>query len=418
MMRIKERFFGWGAISHSILSFILVNFFAANSLNIAFPAIAELRGFDYSNLLYFNTIGGFVGILVTLISRAAIQKVGVKLVIFVGALISGIAFILMPLCTSQSVCGLLVIINAFTVVMYNSTTAFTLIGNWFPRKKGFVLGLVTGAGAISALVLLPIFSNLNDSVGIVKAMLCFGVLQIAFAVSTLFWIKNTPAEAGLYPDNMPMTAEEEARFVGQTGEKSPWSVTRVLKNKRFLLYSIGWGLSATCLIGIMTSAMPIMLSKGASQATVLAVVSSSGIIGFAGSTLSGVTDTKFGTVNTSVVTLALQALGALIMGIAGQGQVALMLAGYVALVSVSQTSNNLLSSQLITVAGARHFNAVFGVAWAIIYGLRALGSTICGWSLSNFGDYTPALYIFVALSVLALILVRLVGTEPEPVPED
>lgn len=42
MMRIKERFFGWGAISHSMLSFILVNFFAANSLNIAFPAIAGI----------------------------------------------------------------------------------------------------------------------------------------------------------------------------------------------------------------------------------------------------------------------------------------------------------------------------------------------------------------------------------------
>ena len=195
-----------------------------------------------------------------------------------------------------------------------------LIGNWFPRRKGTVMGIVTIAFPIVTGICLSLFMThfytvLGMSGSLIKATVsAFAPYWIASIVGMLIciiWLKDFPEQVGAYRDNdksftpemaqQMMLAELEAR------KNSVWKRSKIWGCLDWWLLGIPNSLLLSSAIALMVQIVPVLMGYN-EQLKVLAVpgfvLMSEGysavlfglaIFASAGSWLLGVIDTKYGT---------------------------------------------------------------------------------------------------------------------------
>jgi len=195
-----------------------------------------------------------------------------------------------------------------------------LIGNWFPRRKGTVMGIVTIAfplvtGVLLNLFMLQFFSLLGSGATLMKAIFVsfapYWALSLIGMGICAIWLKDYPEQVGAYRDNdksftpemaqQMMLAEIEAR------EKSVWKRTKIWSCLDWWLLAIPNSLLLYCAIAMMVQIVPVLMGYN-EQLKALAVpgfvLMSEGysavlfgltIFASLGSWLLGVLDTKFGT---------------------------------------------------------------------------------------------------------------------------
>lgn len=146
-----------------------------------------------------------------------------------------------------------------TCNMFSLSGTMILVSKWFPRKKGTVMGIITSGGLGASLVLVPLFNIFNSSFDVKAASLVTGLLLVAYGVSSIFWLRETPQEVGLLPDNKPVDAELEKIMATQKGG---WTSREMLRCKKWWLGSLGWSATMFAIIGFITIAVTYMLSRG------------------------------------------------------------------------------------------------------------------------------------------------------------
>ena len=186
------------------LSWICLNFYNTVSLNVYIPAIAEELAVSTAPLLYMTTVGWVASCFVTIIGGRIIPKIGAKTVLCVSAIAEGVVFAGIGLSRNLLLTQSLIAVSSCLSVLYCQLTSVAIIANWFPRKKGIILGLVTSAIAIVPIVFLPLFSLTIAEQGITAAMCEWAGFIILYGIVGLFWIREYPAQVGLAPDNMPV----------------------------------------------------------------------------------------------------------------------------------------------------------------------------------------------------------------------
>lgn len=395
-----------------MVSFMLFNFLTTVSLNIFIPAVAELKGMDTAPLYNANTIGNLVSVIFALCVGMISKGFSLKFLTVVGLFTGGISYILIPL-VPAGMTGIFIATNYIATMLYAQITVGARIGNWYPRRKGEILGIVTAVIIVSSLLWLPLFSRASGKFGITAAMMVVGMIVISLAVIGIFVIKDRPQDVGLYPENA--TDEEMTRCVDakeQTEDSTDWTYLDLLKKPRFVLFSIGWGLSMPGMMGLSVAIIPIMTAKGLSPERAVTVAAFAGLFQLMGSLVSGFLDTRVGQRFVITLFLGLEVLGLAIFGFAPDGLVALMVAGYYVVMFMMGAPNNLQPSSYLTMAGGggRAYMVFYSLATAIASILRALASSILAFSTSNFGgSYTFAMMVFLAGSVLSLILLNVCG---------
>jgi sugar phosphate permease len=136
-----------------------------------------------------------------------------------------------------------------------------LMGNWFPRKKGIALGWATMGAPICTATFVAIMSALYGMLGISRAHVVMGAVMVVLGIVSFFWVKDYPAEVGAYPDNLPDGAEAyKAQMDEMQSYKSPFTVSRLLKDKDMWLISVGFGMLWMVTVGVVSQFVPRMVS--------------------------------------------------------------------------------------------------------------------------------------------------------------
>ena len=78
----------------------------------------------------------------------------------------------------------------------------TLVAQWFPKKKGIVMGYTTMGHNLASAFYVPLITLLVASFGIEIGVIPLSLAAIAIGVLGLILIRNTPAERNMYPDNV------------------------------------------------------------------------------------------------------------------------------------------------------------------------------------------------------------------------
>ena len=271
-----------------------------------------------------NLIGGIIGYLLTyLIINPRIGRIkNMKRVGLIIGLISMVFCLLMCLIppTMRVLWCINFVLVLITTQLWGCFFVTMLIGNWFPRRKGTVMGIVTIAFPIVTGICLGLFmgqfySILMSGGTLLKAtILSFLPYFIASLVGMgicALWLKDFPEQVGAFRDNdksftpemaqQMMLAEIEAR------QRSVWKRSKIWGCADWWLMAIPNGLLLSSAIALMVQIIPV-LNEFEEALKVLAVPSfplmASGatavlfglaIFASAGSWILGVIDTKYGT---------------------------------------------------------------------------------------------------------------------------
>ena len=207
----------WTLIYTTLLYFATA--IITGTVQISAPGFAGLRGWNYASIMSLNTIGGLISIPLTFAFAQVVRKKGVKWPTFVFGLLYGLAFIFYG-SPSWVVFIIAALVANATSNSLNMVSPNTLLTDWFPKKKGVVLGIATAGMMLAAIIAAPVVQLLVNATSLPGAFRIAGGFIIIITVLTLF-IKNTPKDAGTYPDNDPSTNMEEVAHIKEmmTGKR-------------------------------------------------------------------------------------------------------------------------------------------------------------------------------------------------------
>ena len=268
----------------SLLSFIITYFIVA-------PRIGRIRNQKALSLL-FGIISMAVGTLIIVIPADTMRVLW--------CIVFG--------------CGLL------TFPLWANTMTTILIGNWFPRKKGTVMGIVTLSYPLASAICLSLFTGahgakLAETGSVVKAnitaWLPFYIACIVGLIICAVFVKTYPEDCGCFRDNdKSFTKEKADKMLAlelENRKKSVWKRSKIWGCAQWWFAIIPTNIIMLTAVAFMVQIVPALISFN-DKFTIFAipgfklmsmgftsVLFMMGIVAMIGSYVLGLLDTKFGT---------------------------------------------------------------------------------------------------------------------------
>lgn len=411
---------GWVVILYCLLMFFLYVGTCNDGANITAPNVEYLLGLETGTIMNMNSLAGLVGVVFFIIAGQINRKIGARLTSGICCIISGVAYIL--------AC------NAPSVVLYTVAMCFvyggimsagyvaggTLVATWFPKKKGVVMGYTTMGHNLAsafyvqlvAILIAPMVTGMADigqnfKTGIVP----IGVGAIVLGILGMLFIRNTPQERGINPDNV--SDEVYAAEYDTTDEvegDGGWTTGKLLRTKELWLAAITTGFFQICSVGVMSQLVKRNVELGFQQQEAMNVMTILALGGVVGSWLVGVIDDKIGTKKT-MVGFGIWYAVALLLNFTAVDQVTVLV--YVSLFMIAMGiggSANFTTSLPASIFGRHGFDKVNSVIFPIQGAVTALCFLVNGTvQLITGGQIRMAYLVFAGVALVNVVLVLLVN---------
>ncbi len=327
-------FRGWMLIVYQAIAYLAFQCFTQYPLNI----LADFYGGAQKISGIYSTCA-VIGILVQLVLVGLIAKMKSikKFGVILGAVTMVLAFIVMTAAPGPLWYGAYAVINIVSV-LYSTLALGLLVGQWFPTRKGTVMGIATLAfpiangllgpfansvfgalGMAEAMGQAPVIFGLGGAIG--KAFLPFFIISVVGWLVGIVFIKDYPEQVGAYRDNDKSLTPEIANAIMmaevENKKTSVWNYINTIKCKEFWFGTITVGFLLSCSIGLMSQTMTIV-NVGIGEDKYSAVMATIMIFGCLGSFVIGLIDTKIGTRKAMIISCVLMVIAGL-LGLIGNG---------------------------------------------------------------------------------------------------
>lgn len=408
-MKAKRSFgYGYSIIVHSFICYLFTSFWVSGIGNVVFPVLSQSTGISVSKLLMVNTVVGIIAAILSVLIGQIVIKKGAKAVTVAGYIVGGIISALLGHAAGLAAVTVCLFLIQLSMLSYSFMTTNNIIANWFPRKKGVILGITTMGLALGNSTLTPLFSKICDIAGFNGALLIYGIIMILLGIASIFWIRETPQEIGLYPDNNPEYKAPET-FV------SKWTFSNLLRNKSAYLVTFSFGLSFLACIAAVSQLVPFAQFREFSLSQSLTIMSVGGIVSALISFISGVIDQKWGTKKTTILYCLLCLISYIILiFVTMQPIVAFFL---VFIVGLNGAPGNLTPSMFITKFGPENYTAVNRLLMPVVMVLRSCSYFVVGMAMSIRGNMADIYIVLSVIIVISLILLLFINKNLETPPE-
>ncbi|QCX34080.1 MFS transporter [Caloramator sp. E03] len=411
--------FGKQGIFMIFYSGLLVYFMTGltvDGLNIIVPGFSALKGWNQNQLLSIATPASIGALILTSFWGFIVNKVGLKLATTIAMFASSISIFLFAHSINVYMYGIMetlmiTFINCFSVIC-----GYAMIANWFPKKKGIVLGFTTmGMNFASATIpaLLTAFSKLIDKNGnIIHALNTFALIIFVLGILNQLFIKVTPEEAGVYPDNEPTDIECSDSSEAAISNNTRLGYLEALLSGKIWILGIAYGLAGMGTVGIMSQLIPYLSgNRGFTVERAILTMSIAAIIGVVGSYLWGVIDQKWGTKFASQVFGIWYAAGIAFL-IAPGGKTTLMIGIFMIGIGIGGTGN--FPPSMTTLCYGRYdFATAFSVVNMIMGVIRSAAFVVLGLVRGATGSTETAYMVFLVLSILSSVMISFAKTEED-----
>ena len=216
-------------------------------LNILTPYLQETYGWDDLKITNPATIGAMVSIILYLIVGGAFTKFGVKKILVPCMLLLGAGTIGISLSGENYALYFVSLLLVRLMVVPLQMGGFMLAANWFIKYRGRVLGVITAGSPLFSVIGIGLITSIVNNAGIGTAYTLMGGMIIVLAAITAIGIKDTPEEAGLFPDGSEHAPKSESN-----------EITETIKVKQLLSESRAWKLIVS--YGILQFVIMAMMS--------------------------------------------------------------------------------------------------------------------------------------------------------------
>jgi len=262
----------------------------------------------------------------------------------------------------------------------------TVVGSWFPRRRGLVVGVTLGGFGLSPFVTAPIAELLIESVGVASAfrILGFGFIVILFVVMTLM---KRAMFTGAHTSDTPHSGEVGPREM----------VRRPAFYGLWLTFAVG---TFAGLTAIGMSAAYAVEVVGMTPGAAAAAVAGFGVFNGIGRPLFGWITDHVGTRRTALAAFALIGLGAVLLLLGDEQRVVLYLAGFALLWMLLGGWLAIAPVATTHFFGARNYAANYGIVYTA-YGVGALsGGAVSGYLTAQSGSLTTTFWAILVMVVI------------------
>ncbi|MCF0230269.1 MAG: MFS transporter [Parasporobacterium sp.] len=413
---INFGFRGWILILFQAAGFYTYCIFNSFAQNIQAGGNAEFFGWNPNMVSTVYTIT----VLLTIVFQfAAAGKVAtaksVKKLALIFEIISLIFGVLMATVFVSEVLWLIFFACAIFFSLVGATLIMgILVGQWFPRRKGTVMGIATFAFPITNAFLSLfatkyfMYNGMGMRMGTLLAYAPYLIVSVIVLILGAVFLKDYPEQAGCYRDNDRSLTPDAARAIMEAEiaakKNSVWKLGNTLKMGDFWLLVIPQGLLLASSVGAMCQIINILnlypeVYEKYGNIQMLGVC----VVACFGSWLLGVIDTKFGTKKAIIISSVLM----IISGVLG---------------FIQSLPTLMISLALLCVFEGAASN--FGVSSAAQYWRREDFATVWGWEnpainvIQAFGPMLVAIVgakagfpvvfgIFAILGIISLVLIIL-----------
>ncbi len=291
---------GWGTIIFCLLMFWFYAGMVNDSSNIVAPAVAEKLGIPAGSVLNMGTVAAMIGVIFFFVMGALNRKIGARATSFICLILAGAGYFGMGHANSLFVYAFSLCVCTIGAMSAGYIAGGALVAQWFPKKKGIVMGYTTMGHNLSTGFFVPMISLLVTRLGVTNAVVLPAVLVIVLAVAGLVFVRNTPQERGLNPDNVSDEVYKKEYFNEETGKDGGWTAKKLFKMKGFWMTAVASGgfqfVSTVIITQLVVRNMELGFTQG--QATmIMTILAFAGILG---SWIIGAMDQKLGTKKTMI----------------------------------------------------------------------------------------------------------------------
>jgi MFS family permease len=401
----RKRYYGWTLVVAlgviTIVAYGTVQYFFGV---LVVPIQAEL-GWSRGDLaLAYSTALIVAGVLGFPIGRY-VDRHGARSVIALGAVIAASALIALSRVDAlwhwEALWGVgLGLAGAMT--LYPVT--FTVVANWFHRRRGSAMALLTVLGGLASPIFIPLAGWLVPRIGWRETLVVFGLVQLTVALPiALLMVRRHPEDMGLVPDGA-----REPEYVAP-GPLTGMDLTAAIRGIPF------WTLTLSSFIGLLASNVIFahqvahMIDRGVDPGVAANLAGLVGLASLPGRLLFNVLSDRFRAQTILAIGQSVLALGVVVLAFATT--LPQLLAFVVIYGGAYGAGAPLLASVRAEHFGRRAFAAI-GAAQGVpaLIG-AALGPIAAGWIYDRAGTYEPA---FAIVAVLYLVSAAAMFLTPAP----
>jgi MFS family permease len=366
------------------------------------------RGSFAASLSIFLVFGG-VG---APIAGSLIDRFGPRRVMPIGTLITALALILMS--RSTSLWHFYVsfgVLGAVGSALLQHTPLMALIANWFVRRRGTAIGIVSAGSGAGQLALLPLLKLLIEEIGWRNTYLVFGLVILVIPTTLiLLFLHTRPEDRGLsIEDEMGRDQDEtnteklgegdygQARRVGSRAEviildkewaEVEWTMGKASRTFRFWTLALVMALFAAGSMLISPQLVAYLEEKGYGSILVASVVGLQGMLNMVGEFVGGFLSDRIGREKT--LTVSLVAFIACIVLLNAAGFVISPMLVYVFTLFYGLGFGMAVPALMISASDlfqGKHFGSILGTIVLIGYFGAAIGAMLGGFLIDLTGAY-------------------------------
>ena len=397
---------GWGTIFYCMAMFWFYVGFVNDGSNITAPAVAERLGVQPGTVLNMNSIAGIVGVLFFIIIGQINRKIGARKTSGIFTIVSGVGYICIGNAPNLAVYTIAMCFVVGGIMSAGYIAGGTLVAQWFPKKKGVVMGYTTMGHNLASAFYVPLITWLVGSFGVQKGVMIPAIASIILGSLGLIFIRNTPQERGLNPDNVSDEVYKTEYYVAKVEEDGGWTTGKLLKTKELWLAAITTGFFQICSVGVMSQLVVRNMSLGFSQVQAVSIMTLLACIGVVGSWLIGILDDRIGTKKTMIL-FGIWYILALLANVS-ETKVGI----YVSIFMIGMAiggSANFTTSLPASIFGRHGFDKVNSVIFPIQGFVTSLCFAVNGIVLNLTGNLRYAYMVFAGVAAVNILLVLCVN---------
>ncbi len=402
-------YYGWWLLAGSVVAMAIGSGVSFWAFGLYVQPLEDDFGWSRADV----SLGFSVSILVSGLAGPMVGKWidvrGPRIVIIIGAVLTGLTYILMATTDELWQWYVYQSINAVPRQMMFFIPFQTLIARWFNRRRGVALGVLGSGFSLGGLVVVPVMRFVIDNYGWEASFVFSGIITTAIFVPLgLFLVKNSPEDVGVHADGAPVV-----RDAPPPPPVSGATLGQALRTPLF------WALAGALMLfffgmfGWLVHQIPFYESVGMSRQSaslVVALAAGAGVLSrlaFA-VVVDRVRLFEYLAMGLGVILLAAMTTLLLDTGPVGIG---LFLAFWV----VGASAGPMMEALLLTRAfGLAHFGTIFGVLIVVETVGQILSPVVAGKIFDATGSYDGALIMFMGTFIGAIVLFGVAARLPRP----
>src|SRR5579864_327513 len=281
---------------------------------------------------------------------------------------------------------------------------FTVVANWFHRRRGSAMALLTVLGGLASPIFIPLAGWLVPRVGWRETLVIFGLAQLSIALPlAVLAVRRHPEDVGLFPDGTP------AAEVTPTTPLSGIPLRHALRRGPF------WTLTLSNCIALMGSnvlfahQVAYMIGRGQNPTVAAALAGMVGLASLPGRYIFNIMSDRFPSQLLLGICQAVLGLGVVLLTVASS--IGWLIAYIIVYGAAFGAVASLTASVRAEHFGRRAFGAISAAQGIPALAGAALGPVITGWIYDRSGAYQLA---FAAVSALYAVSAGAMFVTPKP----